>query len=97
MLGGDDPSPSPGPPTRWNDVCSFLRRLPVEAGEAWVSLDPGNGGAPPARACSLCCAGEEEVAKLIAGPAAFICDGCVAGSDGLLSAAHEYCLGGRAP
>jgi ATP-dependent Clp protease ATP-binding subunit ClpX len=37
------------------------------------------------RSCSFCGKGEEDVERLIAGPAVFICDECVAICNGILA------------
>jgi hypothetical protein len=48
--------------------------------------DPGWTQQP--MACSFCDAPQQDVAKMIAGPRDFICDGCIAGAATMLESCH---------
>jgi hypothetical protein len=58
----------------WNVLAA---RIEAEHGTRPAEAVPVEGTAAAARACAFCGKTEHEVAKLIAGPTAFICAGCV--------------------
>lgn len=73
------PSPSPSPPPRRED----WKRALIEAGYSEEELERLILGKPRPRRtrrdlhCSFCDQSQREVAKLVAGPQVYICDGCV--------------------
>jgi hypothetical protein len=56
----------------------------IDVGSQPAEATPAEGNATTPRSCSFCRKTEHEVAKLIAGPAAFICDKCVGLCDDIL-------------
>ncbi len=65
----------------WNVLAA---KIDVEHGPQPAEAKPAEGNATTPRSCSFCRKTEHEVARLIAGPAVFICDKCVGLCDDIL-------------
>ena len=66
--------------------------LPDTVRQALSNLKAGRATLPSqsARSCSFCAKGENEIARLIAGPSAFICNECVRACVGMLKDRGEW-------
>jgi len=65
----------------WNVLAA---RIEDSSGAAQLAEPAEAASAPRDRCCSFCGKAQDEVKKLIAGPAAFICDACVGRCEGAL-------------